>query len=339
MYILQGNSADEIWQNSFNKIIEETRYRAQAGRGGSTRELLHCLLQIQDPRQRWVLSRQPAMNPAFAIAEVLWILAGKNDAKFLNYWNTQLPSFSGEGEYYHGSYGYRLRNNLGFDQLERAFLALSNNPDCRQVVLQFWDGRIDFPNEDGSPVDPDIPCNIVSLLKIRNNKLEWAQIMRSNDLFLGLPHNIVQFTTLQEIMAGWLGVEIGTYIHFSDSLHLYQKQLDHGIGIEPVIVPKNSDSLVLSKSEFDQVFIDLLKWSTELTKNALTKEQLMIIPNQLNIPQAWQNLWIILGEEAARRRKWSDLQGSMVKKCTNPLLVQAWHRWFTRMSPKGSDIL
>ena len=61
----------------------------------------------------------------------------------------------------------------------------------------------------GNPSAEDIPCNLSSLLKIRKNQLEWMQINRSNDIYRGLPYNIVQFTTLQELMASWLGIEVG----------------------------------------------------------------------------------------------------------------------------------
>mgnify|MGYP001616510912 FL=1 len=46
---------------------------------------------------------------------------------------------------------------------------------------------------------------------------------RSNDFILGLTYtNIVQFTTLQEVLASALGVDIGPYTHISTSLHLYE---------------------------------------------------------------------------------------------------------------------
>jgi thymidylate synthase len=45
--------------------------------------------------------------------------------------------------------------------------------------------------------------------------------MRSNDAFLGLPHDIFAFTMMQEIAARELGIEIGKYHHSVASLHLY----------------------------------------------------------------------------------------------------------------------
>jgi len=46
--------------------------------------------------------------------------------------------------------------------------------------------------------------------------------MRSNDAFIGLPHDVFAFTMLQEIVARTLGVGLGTYSHSVGSLHLYK---------------------------------------------------------------------------------------------------------------------
>jgi thymidylate synthase len=47
--------------------------------------------------------------------------------------------------------------------------------------------------------------------------------MRSNDAYIGLPHDVFCFTMLQEIVARAIGREIGTYRHFVGSMHLYEE--------------------------------------------------------------------------------------------------------------------
>jgi len=47
--------------------------------------------------------------------------------------------------------------------------------------------------------------------------------MRSNDVHVGLPHDVFCFTMLQEIVARSIGVELGTYKHVVGSLHLYDR--------------------------------------------------------------------------------------------------------------------
>lgn len=328
--VFEGTTADEVWCMAAAELLHGNGIRRHAGRGGSTRELLHAAFTIQDPRQRWVVARQPALNPAFAIAEVVWILSGRNDSAFLNYWNSQLPKFAGSGDVYHGAYGFRLRHQFRIDQLERAYQALRHNPDGRQVVLQIWDPEADFPDTRGQPVNPDIPCNISSLLKMRDGKLEWMQIIRSNDLFRGVPYNFIQFTSMQEVLAGWLGVEPGSYNQISDSLHLYEGDAELvGISVSGD-VEGNIDSLGLPKKESDRVFTKVNDIIESMTAPRLSQEDLRALLTELDIPCAFQNLLLIVAAEAARRRGWLVLEQELINDCINPVLTQAWKNWCTR---------
>src|ERR1035438_8441117 len=186
--VFDGATADSVWQEMAELFRAGEFVAGQESRAGLTSEILHVAISIDNPRQRWVASRRPALNIAFALAEVVWIVHGRNDAAFLNYFNRELPNFAGHGPTYHGAYGYRLRRNHGYDQLERACQALKANPQSRQIVLQIWHAMHDFPDETGQAVAEDIPCNITSLLKVRGGRLEWLQVMRSNDLYRGLPY-------------------------------------------------------------------------------------------------------------------------------------------------------
>jgi thymidylate synthase len=328
--VFDGHTADEVWQLAVSEIRHDENVKHQSGRGGPTQEILHAAFTIQDPRQRWIITRHPALNPAFAIAEVIWILSGRKDSAFLNYWNSQLPKYAGSGKEYHGAYGFRLRHHFGIDQLERAYQALRHNPDGRQVVLQIWDPGIDLPDESGQPVNADIPCNISSLLKIRNGKLEWMQIMRSNDLFRGVPYNFIQFTSIQEVLAGWLDVELGSYNHISDSLHLYQRDAELFNVNFSSSVERNTDSLRLPKEASDAVIAKVNQLVDSMTAKNLSQEDLQLMLAQLAIPVAFQNLLHIVAAEAARKRGWIFLVQTIINNCTNPILIQAWERWLSR---------
>jgi thymidylate synthase len=119
-HVYEADTADQVWRAAAAELSGERVTRAQHGRGGITQELLHVIFTIRDSRQRWVVSRYPAVNPAFAIAEVVWILNGRNDAAFLNHWNPRLPQYAGDVDCYYAAYGFRLRKEFGFDQLARA---------------------------------------------------------------------------------------------------------------------------------------------------------------------------------------------------------------------------
>ena len=77
--LFQGATSDEVWQQVAQAFRQSDRVTTQDSRGGPTREILHAAISIEDPRQRWAVSRQPALNPALALAEVVWIMTGRSD--------------------------------------------------------------------------------------------------------------------------------------------------------------------------------------------------------------------------------------------------------------------
>ena len=323
-----GRSADEVWQEAADAFRESVGIRNQDSRGGSTKEILHVGMSIADPRQRWVVSRTPPLNLAFALAEVVWIMAGRRDLAFLEYWNSEYRKYAGPGPELHGAYGYRLRHHLLIDQLERAYLALKHEVDTRQVVLQIWDSRIDMPAVDGTPADTDIPCNLLAMPKIRDGKLEWLQIIRSNDMFLGVPHNFVQFTCLQEVLAGWLGVQCGTYNQISDSLHVYDRHWEKVVNSPPLpCIAPNGDYLDLPRQESDRAFKELEHRVEQMIHPDTEPDALEALSFWDSAPQSYRNIGTVLAAEALRRRGLAESAVRTMSRCTNPAYQQLWSRW------------
>lgn len=330
MTTIEASSASELWRQARMLFDGEGQHDVIEGRGGTCKERLAVLLCLTDIRQRWVASRNPPINLPFALAEVLWILTGQEDASFLNFFNTRLPLFSGKTETYPGAYGFRLRKRFGLDQLVRAYEVLRNNPESRQVVLQLWDASSDLPDELGRPRSADIPCNVVSMLKIRQNKLVWTQIMRSNDIQLGLPYNLVQFTFLQEALASWLGIEPGVYNHFADSLHFYERDWGHGIGIVPVDLPTNSDKIIGSRDVLDP----LLARAYDLVKHAIGLEEFsdhdfedLCNECERRFPEFLKNIVKVLLMETMRRKHLLGGKDLHLLGQSNALYDRLWKHW------------
>lgn len=334
--VFEGLSADAVWQQAAEAFRRSDGVRSQDSRGGPTKEILHVATSIPDPRQRWVVSRDPPLNVAFALAEVVWIMTGRRDLTFLEYWNSRYRDFVGPSPELHGAYGYRLRHHLGIDQLERAYQVLKHNPDTRQVVLQIWDSRIDLPAPDGTPSDRDIPCNVVAMPKLRDGKLEWLQVIRSNDMFLGVPHNFVQFTFMQEILAGWLGVECGPYTQISDSLHVYDHDWKNVMGSAALQrVSPNDDYLTLSRQESDRIFEELERRVEKMIDPDTEPSSLEGLASWEGAPKAYRNMGVVLTAEALRRRGLTKAAGRVMSHCTNPVYLQLWSRWRSSRTGKS----
>lgn len=322
-----AETANAAWQKIAKVFKAGTAASAQISRAGQTREILHAAISIVNPRERWVVSRTPPINPAFALAEVIWIMTGRNDSAFLNYFNSALPKFAGKGATYHGAYGYRLRRQLGIDQLDRAYNVLKYKPESRQVVLQIWNGAIDLPLARGMEAAEDIPCNIVSMLKVRGGRLEWTQILRSNDVYRGLPYNFVQFTTMQEIMAGWLGLKLGNYNQISDSLHVYNDDMANVKESVKLSVARNSDSLSLPKKQSDRVFLEMGRVTNAIIRPEMGERRLIKLAENFDGPQAYKNIISLLCAESARKRKMPAVAAEIMGGCDNPAYSQLFSRW------------
>jgi len=322
--IITGKSANEVWEKATNQLLNEKA--TLNGRSGEVYELLHTFISIEDPKQKWIYNRIPPMSLGFALAELVWIMNGEDDAKVINFWNPRLKKYAGNNESYYGAYGKRIRSHFGFDQMEKAYQTLQTIPESRQVVIQIYDTKTDFPTENGKPRNEDIPCNICSLLKIRNNKLEWSQIMRSNDVLLGLPYNFIQFTGLQEIIAGWLEIQLGTYNHYSDSLHLYQRDADKiGISKENEIV--NTDSLALRKGDSEKIFKEMYDRMVQLSNLKISGKDIYSLAQLNSEYTPYNNMMIIIAAYVARKMKMDELVSELIQQCSNKLYKQMWDRW------------
>jgi len=334
MKYIKGISADCVWKDAAEKLISAHDYQHN-GRNGDTFEILPCVLRITNPMSRWILSRNPPYNPAFGLVEFICLLAGKDESSVPIFWNPALPKYSGDEEHFYGAYGYRLRKYFGFDQIKRAYHVLKNSPETRQAVLQIWDSQKDLPDENGDAKSKDIPCNLMALLKIRDNKLHWTQIMRSNDIMRGLPYNIIQFTMLQEVMASWLGCDIGEYFHLSDSLHVYTEDLKKFDVNQDVIYTGIRESKFdmtyeRTETEISRIYSNLQQVADRHVK---TQDELIQIfsknnPSNATICESLQNILLIIGSDAARRLRYKDLANSFIDDCKNEGLQQVAKRWF-----------
>ena len=186
---------------------------------GNCRELRGVLLEITNPRAR--LSRSESRGQALScLGELCWYLSGTNKIDFIEYYIPKYHEFAEEGILF-GAYGPRLLAFRGVtNQLENIISILKRKSSSRQAVIQLFDAE-DVINE-----HKDVPCTSTIQFLLRSNHLEMITTMRSNDAYLGLPHDVFCFTMIQEIVARRLGVDLGTYRHVVGSLHLYDRDID-----------------------------------------------------------------------------------------------------------------
>lgn len=162
--------------------------------------------------------RRPRLNPSIGFAEGLQLVAGESHPKLLARIAPTFERFMEPDGSLHGAYGPRVMHYI-----RRVIRLLARDPDSRQAVVNIFDVALDLHQGDNAP--KDIPCTIALHFMLRNGKLILITRMRSNDVWLGLPYDVMQFTLLQIAMANALDVEPGIYYHSSNSMHLYDRDL------------------------------------------------------------------------------------------------------------------
>jgi thymidylate synthase len=186
---------------------------------GKTAEMIGVKLILLKPTAR--LSRSIDRGLIFSrLGELLWYLSGSNELKFIQYYLSHYKKESEDGKIIYGGYGTRLFNKDGsINQIENVIELLKNNPETRRAVIQIFDAK------DINEQHKEIPCTCTLQFLIRENKLHLVVYMRSNDAYIGLPHDIYCFTMIQEIIARSISDEllIGTYQHMVGSFHLYEQ--------------------------------------------------------------------------------------------------------------------
>jgi thymidylate synthase len=207
---------------------------------------------LRDPRRRFVdVPPVRVLNPAFAVAEALWILVGSDDPWIFDY-NRALRRYADDGRL-QGAYGPRLRRWQGaVDQLAQVRDLLRRDPDSRQAIVQLFD-----PGRDHRGYR-DVPCTLGYHFLVRGGRLHMYTTMRSQDLWLGFPYDVFTATILQELLAGWLRVELGTYHHRVDSLHLYDKDVALASQLGPAEPSARMARLAVPWESFQDVLANAL---------------------------------------------------------------------------------
>lgn len=192
-------------------------------RGEPTKELMARNTRLEHPAERYLFVPRRHHDITSQFAETMWVLAGRNDIGWLTKYLRRAPDFSDDGHTWRGGYGPRLRDWAGLDQIDAVRERLLADRTSRQAVMVLFDPARDFqPSK-------DIPCNNWLGWLIRNGQLHMSAALRSNDVWWGFSGaNAFEWSILHEMLAFWVGAEIGRADYYAMSFHLYEKHFGRG---------------------------------------------------------------------------------------------------------------
>ena len=200
------------------------------------------------PMERVMFCSRRDANPFFHLMESVWMLAGQNDARWLDrYVGDFSKRFAEDDGFQHGAYGHRWRRHfqdesdqsrVWIDQLVDIGDLLRRSPDTRQAVMAMWD-----PQEDLGVVKRDIPCNTHVYFRSRPphkddvDRRRWLDLTvccRSNDIVWGAyGANAVHMSIMGEVVANLADMRLGVYYQMSNNWHVYLDIYAKIMGVEP----------------------------------------------------------------------------------------------------------
>lgn len=200
--------------------------------------------------------------PKLALKELLWMLQGRTNIKWLNdkgvnYWNKWVAK-DGEFEGTIGkSYGYQYRNFNGVDQLEQLIRGIIKEPTGRRHIINLWNVS-DLKDMMLPPCMYDFHFtleDVSSEYKYKNYKINLHAHIRSNDSFLGCPYDIMFCSWFVYLLCdilyyagnGMLGYLPGDIHYTADDYHLYVNHTDQ---VKQYLknVDENSNKIIDSQS-------------------------------------------------------------------------------------------
>ena len=217
---------DEAWEFWYDRISELAKNgNTDTSRDGTVvGEIINAVTTIEDPTRCILRSPIRKLPMRYCIGELLWYLSGNPNLSAIQLYTNAWDRMSDDGSTVNSNYGNRIQNmpdevdGLKFDQMAMCEELLRKDPNTRQAVSHIKQARDIL----GHPTK-DLNCTVCLQFLLREDKLYMTTYMRSNDLWMGFPNDVFQFTCMQIYLAMRLNVGLGSYTHVAGSLHMYER--------------------------------------------------------------------------------------------------------------------
>lgn len=175
-----------------------------------------------DPRDCIADFKDRPFNFKYFAGELAWYLKKDRDVSYINNFSTFWKHITNPGtNEINSNYGALVFN----EQMEWVVENLRNDMNSRQAIMFF--NRPDYQFEGNK----DFVCTMYANFFIRDNRLNMKLQMRSNDVFYGLTFDAPFFSFLHQsvyliLKDTYPDLELGSYYHFADNMHFYERHFD-----------------------------------------------------------------------------------------------------------------
>ena len=226
MKIYNSTDFNKTYLDILKDLMNKPMYKVTNRKGETLHEITNFNLVLSDLNKCYCFCRN--LNLHYLIGELLFYLKGENKLENIEYYSKFWKRISDDEINLNSCYGYYIwkqpLNHIKVNQYRYCLHQLLRNKESKKAVITIY-SAVHHSKE-----TKDNPCTMFLQFYIRENKLYLKTHMRSNDIWFGLPYDLPFFVMLQKMMYIDLknqtiydNLELGDYIHSSNSLHLYEK--------------------------------------------------------------------------------------------------------------------
>ena len=213
-------------ENEYKKLMETILYKGldKADRTGTGTKSIFGATIRHDMSMGFPLLTGKRVSFKAAKTELLWILQGRTDLKYLEdngvkYWRPDYERSGRTDETLGPVYGKQWRDFNGVDQLYNLIDAIHNDSNSRRMMISAWNA-----SDLSDMVLP--PCHYGFQVYVNNGVMDLMWQQRSADVFLGLPYDIAMYGLLLEMLAKGSNLIPGQLIGQLGDCHLYNNHLE-----------------------------------------------------------------------------------------------------------------
>ena len=153
--------------------------------------------------------------------ELLWFLRGDTNISYLRDNGVHIWDKNAVNSDIGPGYGYQWMKwggDTNLNQIKNILLLLKTNPTSRRMVLSSWNvadlDKMVLP-----------PCHLLYIFSTINGVLNCQMTMRSTDIFLGLPFNMMTTSLLTIFLAEISGLNVGKIAINMADMHIYEEHI------------------------------------------------------------------------------------------------------------------
>lgn len=219
-------SADKAWVKDLEYVLSYGNRVSPRGMPVYESIAYQSVISMVNPI---ILNNERKLGYRFMAAEAAWILSGDNRVDTIRPYSKDIAQFSDDGVTFFGAYGPKIYNQFPY-----IVNTLQKDIHSRQAVINIW-------REEPGP-SKDIPCTLSLQFLLRDGVLHCVASMRSSDLWLGHPYDIVNFSAVSFALLLQLNkvfehggedkIKLGYLFLTAGSKHIYERNRE---GVEEVL--------------------------------------------------------------------------------------------------------